>query len=701
MNGGDGNDILRGGAQNDILNGGNGIDLLDFSDATSGFTLTFASGSGSVNNSVTGLGNDDYTGMEGVIGSSTGNDTLNGSSSADVLWGLGGTDTLNGNGGNDTLRGGAGNDTIDGGLDIDLLDFSDATGAIGTLATAFTLSQGTNGGGNWSTGALSGLGTDAYRNMEEILEIPQPAVEQLGRRRGGGLRQVALLRQPDLQAPPGRVARDAAAVDAAADDEKVEVLRACVGHLALLLAIRGEPPRSAPADAQGQARARAGRARPGTQARSKPRRARFRHFAGRQRGQRLAPRADARALLAGRRPSRPDGASFTITAKGRFRRSPFAGAARACARPGPKPECRQRHEPTAAPMLRALTLLCFCQLAGEAVVRAAGLAFPGPVLGMAFLMAGLFAFGRRRDARRGRRRYPAQPLAALRAGGGRRRAAGGADRGELAAISVALVVSTLLTLVVTVLTFRGVARLQARRAHDRRRRPRADLGLSRRDAAPVADRDAARLCDRRRGLGAARAASAREPRRDRGGPADRRADADRHGLSDYFEGAQFVHFLLGPATVALAVPLWRNRAGRGESRADVRGARRGLADGDRQRRGDRLGLRRAAPIIASLATKSTTAPIAMAIAESLGGIPALAAVLVVLTGILGSVVVTPLMNAMGITDYAARGFAVGVASHGIGTARAFQVSEEAGAFAGIAMGLNGALTATVFLLLAL
>ena len=72
--------------------------------------------------------------------------------------------------------------------------------------------------------------------------------------------------------------------------------------------------------------------------------------------------------------------------------------------------------------------------------------------------------------------------------------------------------------------------------------------------------------------------------------------------------------------------------------------------------------------------------------------------LVVLTGILGSVVVTPLMNALRITDYAARGFAVGVASHGIGTARAFQVSEEAGTFAGIAMGLNGALTALVFLL---
>lgn len=91
----------------------------------------------------------------------------------------------------------------------------------------------------------------------------------------------------------------------------------------------------------------------------------------------------------------------------------------------------------------------------------------------------------------------------------------------------------------------------------------------------------------------------------------------------------------------------------------------------------------------------------MALSETIGGIPALAAVLVVLTGILGSVVVTPLMNAMGIRDYAARGFAVGVASHGIGTARAFQVSDEAGTFAGIAMGLNGALTSLIFLLLAM
>lgn len=169
--------------------------------------------------------------------------------------------------------------------------------------------------------------------------------------------------------------------------------------------------------------------------------------------------------------------------------------------------------------------------------------------------------------------------------------------------------------------------------------------------------------------------------------------------ADYFEGAQFVHFLLGPATVALAVPLWRNRRRVAENllpmcAALVAGSLTAIASAVLT--SWLFGAPR--EVIASMAVKSTTAPIAMALAETTGGIPSLAAVLVVLTGILGSVAVTPLMNALGIRDFAARGFAVGVASHGIGTARAFHVSEEAGTFAGIAMGLNGALTALIFLL---
>lgn len=168
----------------------------------------------------------------------------------------------------------------------------------------------------------------------------------------------------------------------------------------------------------------------------------------------------------------------------------------------------------------------------------------------------------------------------------------------------------------------------------------------------------------------------------------------------FFEGAQFVHFLLGPATVALAVPLWRNRA---RVRANLVPMCAALAAGSVTAIGSACGIAWlfGAPgeVIASLAAKSTTAPIAMALTETIGGLPALAAVLVIFTGVLGSIIVTPLMNAMRIRDFAARGFAVGVASHGIGTARAFQVSQEAGTFAGIALGLNGALTSVLVLVI--
>ena len=162
----------------------------------------------------------------------------------------------------------------------------------------------------------------------------------------------------------------------------------------------------------------------------------------------------------------------------------------------------------------------------------------------------------------------------------------------------------------------------------------------------------------------------------------------------FFDGAQFVHFLLGPATVALAVPLYRNL---GRVRATLVPMACALVLGSVTAIasvvviGGVLGLPVA--ILASLGPKSVTTPIAMSLAKANGGIPALTAVFVILTGVFGAVVVTPLMNALRIRDYAARGFAVGLAAHGIGTARAFQVNALAGAFAGIALGLNGAVTA--------
>jgi putative effector of murein hydrolase len=163
--------------------------------------------------------------------------------------------------------------------------------------------------------------------------------------------------------------------------------------------------------------------------------------------------------------------------------------------------------------------------------------------------------------------------------------------------------------------------------------------------------------------------------------------------STYFAGAQFVHFLLGPATVALAVPLYENRK---VVVAAILPMLAALAVGSIVAIVSVVALSQAAglprAVILSLAPKSVTAGVAMGIAESLGADPSLTAVSTVLTGIMGAILVTPLMNSTGITDFRARGFAAGLAAHGIGTARAFQVDAVAGVFSGIAMGLNALVT---------
>jgi predicted murein hydrolase (TIGR00659 family) len=169
--------------------------------------------------------------------------------------------------------------------------------------------------------------------------------------------------------------------------------------------------------------------------------------------------------------------------------------------------------------------------------------------------------------------------------------------------------------------------------------------------------------------------------------------ATKTSYPTYFAGAQFVHFLLGPATVALAVPLYENRKRVAASIlpmlvALVAGSITAIVSVMVLAR--LFGLPRA--VILSLAPKSVTAGVAMGISESLGADPSLTAVSVILTGIMGAIVVTPLMNRAGITDFRARGFAAGLAAHGIGTARAFQVDEIAGAFSGIAMSLNALVT---------
>ncbi|MCW5681909.1 MAG: LrgB family protein [Xanthobacteraceae bacterium] len=168
----------------------------------------------------------------------------------------------------------------------------------------------------------------------------------------------------------------------------------------------------------------------------------------------------------------------------------------------------------------------------------------------------------------------------------------------------------------------------------------------------------------------------------------------------YFAGAQFIHFLLGPATVALAVPLFRHlpevkRMFVPMIVALIVGSVVSISSAVLLAKW--LGLSKLATL--ALAPKSATAAIAMGVAEKTQGDPALTAVMVIMTGISGAIIVTPLMNLLRLKNYAARGFAAGLVSHGIGTARAFQVNPLAGTFAGIALGLNGILTAILVPLL--
>ena len=164
----------------------------------------------------------------------------------------------------------------------------------------------------------------------------------------------------------------------------------------------------------------------------------------------------------------------------------------------------------------------------------------------------------------------------------------------------------------------------------------------------------------------------------------------------YFDGAQFVHFLLGPATVALALPLFDQRQRLARLALPLTlGLAAGVTTAIVSAVGIAWALGASRETLLSLAPKSVTTPIAMGIAEKIGGLPSLTAVFVILTGMTGAIIARPLMNALGIDSHTARGFAVGVAAHGIGTARAFQVSEQMGAFAGLAMGLTALVTAFV------
>jgi predicted murein hydrolase (TIGR00659 family) len=164
----------------------------------------------------------------------------------------------------------------------------------------------------------------------------------------------------------------------------------------------------------------------------------------------------------------------------------------------------------------------------------------------------------------------------------------------------------------------------------------------------------------------------------------------------YFESVAILQYLLGTAVVALALPLYRNI-----NRLRHRCFRMTAALLAGSLTSVIVGVSIAAlahasvSTILSLAPKSATAAVSMEISRVIGGVPAITAVLTVLTGITGAVGGPYVLNLAGIRAPEARGFALGVASHGIATARAFTESDIAGSFAGLGMVLNACLTALI------
>lgn len=161
----------------------------------------------------------------------------------------------------------------------------------------------------------------------------------------------------------------------------------------------------------------------------------------------------------------------------------------------------------------------------------------------------------------------------------------------------------------------------------------------------------------------------------------------------YASGAEFINFLLGPATIALALPLYRNRKmilkealpiGLGVTVASA------VAIIVAYFCGKALGA--SEPVLISLIPKSVTTPIAIDIAKTLGGIPALTTAAVIITGMLGATFNYKLLKLFGVNNDLACGLAIGASSHGLGTSACATVSPIQLAIGGVAIALTGIVT---------
>ena len=164
----------------------------------------------------------------------------------------------------------------------------------------------------------------------------------------------------------------------------------------------------------------------------------------------------------------------------------------------------------------------------------------------------------------------------------------------------------------------------------------------------------------------------------------------------YFEGAKFIHFLLGPVTVALAIPIYRKwDLIVSNSKAIFVSLILGSFFAIFITYVLSLHFELQEELIFSLLPRSVTAPIAMGISEIIGGIPSLTAIITLITGVIGASLGVFVFDIMKLKKMEARGFSLGLASHGIGTARAMSRDKNAGVFAAVGMGLSGLITSII------
>ncbi len=165
---------------------------------------------------------------------------------------------------------------------------------------------------------------------------------------------------------------------------------------------------------------------------------------------------------------------------------------------------------------------------------------------------------------------------------------------------------------------------------------------------------------------------------------------------EYMVGGRYIAFLLGPATVALALPLhYESRLVRKAAVPILLGIAVGAVVSivvavtvTRALGGDEV-------LVLSMAPKSATTPVSIALSESIGGVPALTAVFTILAGVLGAVAGPAVLSLLRFRDVRVRGLALGSVSHGIGTSRALTDHRTEGAFAALAMGLTALATAVL------